>query len=213
MMKRVLLLVFLGALMPVTFPQTRMFYFVPKLMRWSDAQIHCRRNYIDLATIDDQTDRDEMMRVILQFHNGDVWTGLSRTDKSAPWVWSDQSPSTFMPWAPTQPNNWGGSQYCVVVTPGAGLNDLNCEGTFPSVCYTERLKQTVRLEIKSNQNVNDPAVNSEILLQIGKRLKENGLKDYAKLSWKIQPDANVFQKIDATQQTEPCKTDGRKTFY
>uniref|UniRef100_A0A672LBN2 C-type lectin domain-containing protein n=1 Tax=Sinocyclocheilus grahami TaxID=75366 RepID=A0A672LBN2_SINGR len=120
----------------VAFSQTRMFYFVPKSMSWSDAQMHCRRNYIDLATIDEQTDLDEMMRVIRQFHNGDVWTGLSRTDSNAPWVWSDQSSSTFMPWAPNQPNNWESSQYCVVVTQEVKLNDLDCKGTRPSVCYT-----------------------------------------------------------------------------
>lgn len=120
----------------MTFSQTRMFYFVPKLMSWSDAQMHCRHNYIDLATIDDQTDRDEMMRVIQQFHKGDVWIGLSRTDANASWIWSDQSPSTFMSWAPNQPNNWEGNQYCVIVTPGANLNDLGCKSKLPSVCYT-----------------------------------------------------------------------------
>ncbi|KAF4111683.1 C-type lectin mannose-binding isoform-like [Onychostoma macrolepis] len=196
--EEVLLLVLLAALTHVTFSQTRMFYFVPKSMSWSDAQMHCRRNYIDLAAIDDQTDQDEMMRVIRQFHEGDVWIGLSRTDVNAPWIWSDQSPSTFMPWAPTQPNNWESNQYCVIVTLGAKLNDLDCKTTLPSVCYTERRKQTVRLRVKSSQNVNDPAVKTEILLQIGKILKEKGLAKDAKLSWKIQPDGNVFQKNDAT---------------
>uniref|UniRef100_A0A8C1LMI0 C-type lectin domain-containing protein n=1 Tax=Cyprinus carpio TaxID=7962 RepID=A0A8C1LMI0_CYPCA len=97
--------IFLVALMHMTFSQTRMFYFMQKSMNWSDAQAHCRQNYIDLATMDDQTDRDEMMRVIRQVYNGDVWTGLSRTDAKASWIWSDLSSSTFMPWAPDQPNN------------------------------------------------------------------------------------------------------------
>lgn len=122
--------------MHMTFSQTRMFYFMQKSMNWSDAQAHCRQNYIDLATMDDQTDRDEMMRVIRQVYNGDVWTGLSRTDANASWIWSDLSSSTFMPWAPDQPNNLNSSQYCVVVTKGANLNDLNCKSKFPSVCYT-----------------------------------------------------------------------------
>uniref|UniRef100_A0A671PIB8 C-type lectin domain-containing protein n=1 Tax=Sinocyclocheilus anshuiensis TaxID=1608454 RepID=A0A671PIB8_9TELE len=118
----------------VTFSQTRMFYFVPKLMSWSDAQMH----YLD-----------EMMRVIRQFHNGDVWTGLSRTDSNAPWVWSDQSPSTFMPWAPTQPNNWEGNQNCVIVTPGAELNDLDCKRTLPSVCFTVSPNNRLRFRVLS----------------------------------------------------------------
>uniref|UniRef100_A0A8C2D5W6 C-type lectin domain-containing protein n=1 Tax=Cyprinus carpio TaxID=7962 RepID=A0A8C2D5W6_CYPCA len=135
--------IFLVALMHMTFSQTRMFYFMQKSMNWSDAQAHCRQNYIDLATMDDQTDRDEMMRVIRQVYNGDVWTGLSRTDPNASWIWSDLSSSTFMPWAPDQPNNLNSSQYCVVVTKGANLNDLNCKSKFPSVCYTgERITDT-----------------------------------------------------------------------
>lgn len=44
---------------------------------------------------------------------------------------------------------------------------------------------------------------SVCVLQIGKRLAENGLTDYATLSWKIQPEGNVFQKSNATQQTDP----------
>ncbi len=34
------------------------------------------------------------------------------------------------------------------------------------LCPTDRIKQTVRLEVKSSQNVNDPAVKTEILLQV-----------------------------------------------
>ncbi|XP_043099389.1 C-type lectin BfL-2 isoform X5 [Puntigrus tetrazona] len=166
-MKRVLLLFLLAALSRVASSQTCMFYFVPNSMSWWDAQTNCRQKYNDLAILDDQADLDEMMRVIRQFHNGDVWIGLSRTDKSAPWVWSDQSPSTFIPWAPGQPNNWNNSQYCVAMTPKALLNDLDCPRTLPFVCFTaERRKQMVRLEVKSSENVNDPAVRTEILLQL-----------------------------------------------
>uniref|UniRef100_A0A673HQH3 C-type lectin domain-containing protein n=1 Tax=Sinocyclocheilus rhinocerous TaxID=307959 RepID=A0A673HQH3_9TELE len=103
---------------------------------WSDAQMHCQRNYIDLATIDEQTDLDEMMRVIRQFHNGDVWTGLSRTDGNAPWVWSDQSPSTFMPsWADGQPNNRGGTQLCAGTSLTGTFNDADCYMQYAAVCY------------------------------------------------------------------------------
>ncbi|XP_016383682.1 C-type lectin mannose-binding isoform [Sinocyclocheilus rhinocerous] len=203
MMKRFLFLLLLSALTHISLSQTCMFYFIPKSMDWSDAQTHCRQNYIDLATMDDQTDQDEMMRVIRQVYNGDVWIGLSRMDANASWIWSDQSPSTFMPWDSNQPNNWKGHQYCVIVTPGAKLNDLGCKSNVPSVCYTERSKQTVRLEVKSSPNVNDPAVKTEVLLQIAKILKQKRLTDYAKLLWKIQPDGNVFQKSRKSDAIQP----------
>ncbi|XP_050970320.1 C-type lectin lectoxin-Lio3 isoform X1 [Labeo rohita] len=202
-MKRLLLLLLLAALMHVTLSQTRMFYFVPNNMSWSKSQTYCRQHHIDLATVYDRTDLDEMMRVIKQVHIGVVWTGLGRTDATASWIWSDQSPTTFIPWSPGQPNNWNNYQYCVAVTQDAGFNDLNCEIAYPAVCYTERRKQTVRLELKSSQNVSDPAVKTEILQKIGEKLKEKGLTDYAKLSWKIQPDGNIFQKSQRSKATQP----------
>ncbi|KAL0189875.1 hypothetical protein M9458_016974, partial [Cirrhinus mrigala] len=33
---------------------------------------YCRQHHIDLATVYDHTDLDEMMRVVRQFHIGDV---------------------------------------------------------------------------------------------------------------------------------------------
>ncbi|KAL1272098.1 hypothetical protein QQF64_031114 [Cirrhinus molitorella] len=206
-MKAVLLSLLLAALMRSTFSQTRMFYFVPDSLSWSEAQTHCRQHHIDLATVYNQTDLDEMMRVISQqVYEGYVWVGLSRTDASASWVWSDQSPITFVPWGTNQPNNWANSQYCVAITQNADLNDLDCPRKLPAVCYTERLKQTVRLKVKTSGDINDPAVNTEVLQQIEELLKEKGLRDYAKLSWKIQPDGNVFQKSRRSDATSPPQT-------
>ncbi|ROL29817.1 C-type lectin BfL-1 [Anabarilius grahami] len=106
-------------------------------MIWSDAQMYCRQHYTDLATIDDHMDLSELLRSVHQDYKGNVWIGLHRKGAKAPWIWSDQSKSTFMPWAPMQPNNYGSNQYCVIVADGA-VNDLDCQNKFPSVCYTDR---------------------------------------------------------------------------
>ncbi|KAK9971268.1 hypothetical protein ABG768_024642 [Culter alburnus] len=160
-------------------------------------------HFTDLATIDDHMDLSELLRSVHQDYKGRVWIGLHRKDAKAPWIWSDQSKSTFMPWVPGQPNSYGSNQYCVVVADGA-LNDVDCQNKLPSVCHTEKRKQTVRLTVKSSQNINDPSVKAEILLKIEQILKEKGLTEDAKLLWKIQSDGNVFQKnrkCDVTQQT------------
>ncbi|KAF4111680.1 hypothetical protein G5714_008711 [Onychostoma macrolepis] len=133
-----------------------------------------------------------------------VWIGLYRTSGTAPWVWSDQSKSVFRLWGNEQPNNYGGKQFCTAASLTAQWQDAECPSEYASVCYLVKKIYTVRLEVKSSQNVNDPAVKKEILLQIGKILKEKGMAKYAKLSWKIQPDENVFQKkiqSNITQQT------------
>uniref|UniRef100_A0A673HE22 C-type lectin domain-containing protein n=1 Tax=Sinocyclocheilus rhinocerous TaxID=307959 RepID=A0A673HE22_9TELE len=134
-MKRFLFLLLLSALTHISLSQTCMFYFIPKSMDWSDAQTHCRQNYIDLATMDDQTDQDEMMRVIRQVYNGDVWIGLS----DGVFVWSDQSSSSFTRWKPGQPQN----QLCVNVEGGYWF-DRNCEDNVAFACYFGEQEETDR---------------------------------------------------------------------
>ncbi|KAF4116584.1 hypothetical protein G5714_004073 [Onychostoma macrolepis] len=55
-------------------------------------------------------------------------------------------------------------------------------------------RQIVRVEMKSSQNLNDPVVMNRILGKIEQVLKEKGLSQYAKLSWRTQSNGNVFQK-------------------
>ncbi|XP_067303758.1 C-type lectin BML-1 [Pseudorasbora parva] len=195
MMKNALLLVLLSALMHVAFSQPYVFHFVREKMNWSGAQTYCRQHHTDLATINDRMDLVELMLTVEQAYRENVWMGLYRTGESAPWVWSDHSKSTFMPWATGQPNNVGKIQYCVEVINGSALNDLNCATELPSVCYTVEKKHILmRLMVKSSADVIDPSVKAALLLKIEQILEEQGLTRHVKLSWKIQSDGNVFQK-------------------
>ncbi|KAL0189876.1 hypothetical protein M9458_016975, partial [Cirrhinus mrigala] len=74
---------------------THVFYFVPVNLSWPEAQAYCRQHYTDLATIDDQTDYEELLKTVNTDFRGEwIWTGLYRTSATAPWTWSDQSQST-----------------------------------------------------------------------------------------------------------------------
>ncbi|KAG7314248.1 hypothetical protein KOW79_022744 [Hemibagrus wyckioides] len=53
--------------------------------------------------------------------------------------------------------------------------------------------QTVRLQVKSDGSVFDPAVQSFILEQITQKLKEH-LMENATVTWRVQPDGNIFHK-------------------
>ncbi|KAK2913228.1 hypothetical protein Q8A67_001627 [Cirrhinus molitorella] len=195
--KTSLLLLHLAALMHVTFAVHHEFVYVPTLVNWTNAQKYCREHYTDLATIDDQADHDELLKTGGMWK---FWIGLSRTTVTGVFVWSDQSSSSFRKWRSGQPNG----QLCVNVEIGEWF-DRNCVDNVAFACYFDRKREIVRLEVKSSLNLNDPAVMNEILMNMEHRLKQKGLSQHAKLSWRTQSNGNVFQKkdlkIDATKQT------------
>ncbi|XP_052417792.1 C-type lectin mannose-binding isoform-like [Carassius gibelio] len=164
-------------------------------MNWKDAQTYCRQHHTDLTTVNDQTDLTELLKSLPSGFRDDFWIGLYRTDRYAPWVWSDRSKSLFRQWQPSQPNNAAGIQYCVYTSTTGYWNDWECPDTLPFMCYTEKKIQIVRLEVKSSKNVNDPAVKNMTLAKLGQILKEKGLTKDAKLSWMMFSEENVFHKM------------------
>ncbi|KAG7314244.1 hypothetical protein KOW79_022740 [Hemibagrus wyckioides] len=66
-------------------------------------------------------------------------------------------------------------------------------------CHTilpVREQQIVRLQVKSDGSVLDPAVQSSILEQMKQKLEEYGMLENTTLTWQVQPDENIFQKND-----------------
>lgn len=51
-----------GALLSIAFAQTRQYYFVGSAQTWTNAQSVCRRDYTDLATIENLADVDAVLR-------------------------------------------------------------------------------------------------------------------------------------------------------
>ncbi|KAK7171268.1 hypothetical protein R3I94_001268 [Phoxinus phoxinus] len=168
-------------------------------MSWSDAQAFCRQKHTDLATVDDQADLAELRKTFSEFQE-EMWIGLYRESGTSPWIWSDQSNSGFRFWALGQPANTGGNQFCVYTSPDGHWNDWECLEKKAFICY-EMKRQIVRLEVKSSQNLNlnDPEVKKEILMKIEQILKEKGLPEEAKLSWKLVSGEKVFQRMTSEE--------------
>ncbi|KAI2663115.1 Aggrecan core protein [Labeo rohita] len=176
--------------MCVTFSQLHDYFFVPEKVNWTTAQTYCRQHYTDLATIDNQQDNDNVLNTA-GYSNS--WIGLYRTSGDTPLIWSDGSNLTYSDWGAGQPSNNNNAQWCVSIY-SQRWNDKECYYIFPFVCYLERKKMTVRVELKSSQNLNDPAVMNEILAKMEQILKEKGLEEHAKLLWRNQSKGNVLQK-------------------
>ncbi|XP_036072588.1 uncharacterized protein LOC112156145 isoform X3 [Oryzias melastigma] len=133
-----------GALFSVSFAQTHQFYFVSTELNWTDAQSFCRREYSDLATIENTVDVDAVLNTTLNY-TGKVWIGL-HDDLENSWKWSLNDSSfcvegeqTFKNWQLNQPDNLNGQQYCVGLQSGnssrGNWDDRDCNEEHGFVCY------------------------------------------------------------------------------
>ncbi|XP_074500926.1 secretory phospholipase A2 receptor-like [Sebastes fasciatus] len=164
-------------------------------MTWTEAQSYCRDNYTDLASVRNMTDNQKVQELVPAGES--VWIGLFRDS----WKWSDGSNSSFRYWGAGEPNNYQGRQTCVAAdfSYSGQWDDNRCDVKRAFICYSlpTTTKQVIRLSLlKENPSLdlNDPAVMESILKQLKQRLKDQGVNDDIKLSWKKQPDGKVFHK-------------------
>ncbi|XP_060887909.1 lymphocyte antigen 75-like [Labrus mixtus] len=176
------------------------FVFVKESMSWSDAQKHCRENFIDLATVRNFNDTEKILSRVQE--GGWVWIGLYRDPDIN---WSNGSPSTYTYWKDIRTPLGSMSVVCgAAEMPTSGQWILSdCETKLPFVCYSPASKQQViKLRMKpedSTVDLNDPAVKADILKKLQNRLKEKGLSGVT-LKWKEQPDGKVFHKEEKCSQ-------------
>ncbi|XP_047671859.1 C-type mannose receptor 2-like [Tachysurus fulvidraco] len=158
-------------------------------LTWLDAQAYCRTHHTDLASSLNSSDNN----LILQLRDiqGDSWFGLN----GVVWTWSDGTIASNLPWGSGQPDNAGGNENCAEGI--GGYNDIPCNNVYYFFCHTiipVREQQLVRLQVKSDGSVLDPAVQSSILEQIKQKLKEHGMLENTTVTWRVWPDGNIFKK-------------------
>ncbi|KAF5899455.1 macrophage mannose receptor 1-like isoform X6, partial [Clarias magur] len=129
------------------------------VLTWFDARTYCLQYHTDLASSLNSSDNTIIGQVSGIY---DPWIGLYRDT----WKWPDGTNATNLPWGPGQPDNTGGVENCAVVLNGQ-LNDVICTSQTCFFCHTifPTRSQTVRLQVKSDGSVLDPAVQSSILDQ------------------------------------------------
>ncbi|XP_046699416.1 uncharacterized protein LOC124381645 [Silurus meridionalis] len=170
------------------------------LLNWAGAQTYCRTHHTDFSSSLTSSDNDFITQVTTI--QGDSWFGLYRET----WKWLNNTKTSNLPWYNGQPNNYYGSDNCGAFYKGLySLIDDPCTSQYYFFCYTNSpvRKQVMRLQVKSDGSVFDPAVQSSILEQMKKKLEEHVMFKNITLSWKLQPDGNIFYKKKKARPVMP----------
>lgn len=108
--------------------------FVSTRLSWTDAQTYCRKNYVDLSTVDSEEERDRFRNDVADHLSNRSWIGLSkRPDQQAFGQWSDGSIFGFASWKSGQPSD-PSSEHCVSIY-NAEFADFNCKNFLSFICY------------------------------------------------------------------------------
>ncbi|KAI9548604.1 hypothetical protein NQZ68_007471 [Dissostichus eleginoides] len=179
-------------------PGPTKYILVETLMTWHEAMAYCRSKYTDLASVRNLSENNQISSLL----SGNTWIGLHR--KTWPYC-SDKSPNIFTKWATDNPVSTTRTQLsCASVSTTSGKwHDIDC-GTdrhffcqsFPPHQHEARFK----LKFQSEADLNDPAVQQQILEQLHAKLEKHGVADF-KLRW-TQTDGLTFHKEKKTKEVE-----------
>ncbi|XP_060773194.1 macrophage mannose receptor 1-like [Neoarius graeffei] len=162
-------------------------------LTWPEAQAYCRTHHTDLASSLNSSDNDMLVKI--KIAQGDSWIGLYRDMET--WKWTDGTSASNIPWQPGQPNNYYGRENCAMLYTSNGLfQDDPCTTQRYFFCHTSHptRRHIVRLQVKSDGSVLDPAEQSYVLEQIKQKLKDSVMLENTTVTWTVQPDGTIFHK-------------------
>ncbi|XP_026999964.1 C-type mannose receptor 2-like [Tachysurus fulvidraco] len=102
-------------------------------MTWTDAQMYCRNNYVDLSVIDTQPEFDSFVRQMDSKKSDNCWIGL-RKEINGAIQWTDGTILGFSKWKGGEPDN-PPNKDCVFTNNNEWIHD-DCNSKHKVFCYT-----------------------------------------------------------------------------
>ncbi|XP_026988629.2 putative C-type lectin domain family 20 member A [Tachysurus fulvidraco] len=182
---------------------TERYVLINQYKSWFDAQSYCRQHHTDLASV-----RNTTVNAIVGSKNDWTWTwiGLVRD----PWYWTDRTTDvSVIKWSQGNADDYLMNKSCVYLN--GGLADVEqCSNILPFFCYVfPTQKKTIRMKLKSSQDVNDPTIMTAIEEKLKQKLKDYGMAENITVTWRKQPDGVVFHQEEenitaVTNTRETC---------
>ncbi|XP_051263474.1 macrophage mannose receptor 1-like [Dicentrarchus labrax] len=159
-------------------------------MAWTVARDYCRAHHTDLTSV-----RNELENQIIQevSRNLTVWIGSFRD----PWMWSDQTYSSFRYWKEGKEVWTDDTKNCVAMLESSSgrWGEIPCNEAHPFLCnYAGQVVKFIKVRISSEDSeldLNDPVVYDDILKQVKQDLSNTNVTN---LRWRKHPDERVFVK-------------------
>ncbi|MED6277896.1 hypothetical protein CHARACLAT_018149 [Characodon lateralis] len=171
--------------------QTAGFVAIPSLMTWTQAQSYCRTYYTDLASVRNSAENSNVLAV--KPSGESYWLGLYRDT----WKWSDRHQDQFSFWTFQEPD--GSTEHCATTcfSNSGRWRDWLCGSAKPFICHHDPVpftKHVMKIKLVRNPTVdlNDAAVQTDLMNRLKQKLQENRVQGNISLSWRKQVDGKIF---------------------
>ncbi|XP_073763925.1 macrophage mannose receptor 1-like isoform X1 [Danio rerio] len=164
---------------------------------WREAQLYCRTNYQDLATIKDNNTNVYIANLLYTNNIWEAWIGLSKNL----WLWSDQTNVSWplVTWQSGQPDNIDGNEECGCAGTQGQIADDKCATKRFFYCEipdkpTVRRMQLVRVAVKTDGSLQESAMMEVIEKQMNLMLSEQKMNTDSNITWRIQSDGKILRQ-------------------
>ncbi|RXN06063.1 macrophage mannose receptor 1-like protein [Labeo rohita] len=175
---------------------SRRYYIIDEFKNWTEAQDYCRKHYYDLATFDNKEEHNQVVQTLVSGgYTNSLWIGLY--DDRYSWRWSNgEKNMTYTNWAAHEPDSYQSKEACTMIYYTGFWYDQTCEQSLSVLCYNAKKIQILRINIQSALNLYVSDFNSTILQQLQQKLRNLGLPSNTKLTWRTQPDGQIFHILN-----------------